>query len=1817
MSDNINQSYNLDAAKTLAQLTALSKGINAVGQDLANLNKLTVLAIKIDIEDAKAREASVRSLAAASNEMKRLARNSKDLTLVGKNLKEAFNLDLSSGKLGDLSYLKGYSETLAKIGQISGLTYAQIRGVFKEIVQGGEISATASPKVQQLAAAFQQVNAEALKVANIQGVIERVKELSTSSIKAATVQEGLSATQFNLTKAMRMLEPVYEAIGSKQKGNIQLSRAEIEVKGTLVRSMAEIGNKMGENQRQQAAWANAVRAASMEVKNKQIALAAYIAAMKSAHEEQKKMDREARARATIGQNTEKLLRNNYGFQGKVDTRTRVELDLIIQSLVKLRESSDLSGRQFNKLMLDMANNTGKVKPELAGLAKELIGLTDRFRDFAHLNKYSKEQMIAVGQAAREAFVTGFPLAAGATENLRNKLTALGNKIGDIAMKSGLQRKEFEALVDAIQRGDYANKLVKDNVRVAHSVEGVINAQRQLIKQQEEMQARSALGQGAVDFFRQSMPGPANNLAFIKETDMMEQQLRKVAETSGLAKIQLQEMITDATLGRQRDYVKAQLEINRAKILSGTANLEEQKTLMQTAHHQQTVSNNIFRTIQHYRGLIQAKKLWASEALKSIHLVNVSWRSYIRYFVTRSLYRAFMSLTSSMREGVRAAFDLQQRLAEIRTITQNSSKSIATWTDELRRLSDVFPQSTLDIAEGAYQALSNQVADASNVTGFLTQALRLSITTLSTTAESVNALSSVTKSYNKDNSKALEVSAQLFKVVELGRMRLADIADEMGNVTVVAAQLGISFAEVGASLTTLTRQGLTPATAMTLLRNVLMKLIGPTENMKDLFEEWGVNGAQAAVDTFTFYGVIAKISEKTKGDLTEINELFSRIRATTGFAGLGSEANLAQFARDLEAITASVEAYDEATKRAFDNTAMKLRIEMQQLKNYFSVDIGNQIIDLLNDVNTSMGGLTPTVKALTGNFLTMVRAVADIVKFFSPVLRVFKPLIGLYAVLVVQLKLYATAQALANSAAIGYIKTLYAKVAALKATAGAATVAAAATGNWIGLIATAVAAIGTYIYISRRMEREAFQRTTRAVLASADAWEAAQATLEAQEAQLNKVQEAEKRVADTIRAQLQVSVEARAANFKLINGLKDVLKGLTKEWESAFKAMEKATDTTNLTAYINAAKSAKDQIKSINAQLFERTFDEPLLGFSGVEEQMASLTNKADAFTRKGNDSYAFALSSVGDVLAENLQDGRDYLNTALQAMQQADQAGTQWLRDRTSRIAAIQKELSELGKLGTVTSLQDMQSQAERRKELEKELKTLRDGEPQVMQTVISLRAQIEESLRTQLSLEQDISKEMDQRAKAEEARIEALKARNEALGESFSALTALDMTDLSGASATIQAVSAELPSMLKELASRGPEGLQAANALRQTFQEVSKTFLAAQQNAELDQRDKVATAIGDHLTSSINNLSGTLEKAKDSLGRVADTAFRDFREFRSNIASEQFKRGEGYSEKDTIGNAARISMGLPVQLEEAPWMTQRKAILAEAAQLEADYQKYVSKTGVVARPNDPEFMARTQRIGELMAELTQISAQSEIRGRLETQLRRGEEVAKAIAASESGAAALQNLINQQDTALKSLKDTALSISQLNEIYKELTGSDAVNLKAFEESIGRIDPALRGMLDNLHTEGPNAVSVGLTNPMIIFRGQVAQTQAEVNALILSIQRAGAAKAAAGVAAQGFASGGWVRGTGTGDSVPAMLTPGEFVVNRQSAATFAPMLEALNNGRGTSSTSQTQNNTYGNVTINIQGNNPTGNVTPETARQVADLIYREQRRGRVR
>lgn len=351
------------------------------------------------------------------------------------------------------------------------------------------------------------------------------------------------------------------------------------------------------------------------------------------------------------------------------------------------------------------------------------------------------------------------------------------------------------------------------------------------------------------------------------------------------------------------------------------------------------------------GTVTASKKVAKsqqQMAKGTGQVTASWKTMARVIQTQVLVRAFSTLTRAMTTSIKEAVEFRLRIAEIQSIARETIGDNDALSESVLRLSTLLGKSAEDVAEGLYQVLSNQVVDASEAVGLLEKAEKLAIVTHSNTADAVNALSSVMNSYGMAAHEADKISSTLFKTVELGRLRLADVANILGRVTPLTAKMGVEWEEAAAAIAVMTRQGVKADTAVTQLRAVMQKIIKPTEDMKELFRSWGVKDGPAAIKAFGgLKGVLAKMSKETGGSSSEMAEYFRRVRAIVGVMGIMQEDGKL-LADTLEEITNSTQAAKEAWDAYSETNAHNLTVAWNELK-VAGIQFGEAVMPMLTVV----------------------------------------------------------------------------------------------------------------------------------------------------------------------------------------------------------------------------------------------------------------------------------------------------------------------------------------------------------------------------------------------------------------------------------------------------------------------------------------------------------------------------------------------------------------------------------------------------------------------------------------------------------------------------------------------------------------------------------------------------------------------------------------------------------------------------------------------------------------------------------------------------
>jgi TP901 family phage tail tape measure protein len=355
--------------------------------------------------------------------------------------------------------------------------------------------------------------------------------------------------------------------------------------------------------------------------------------------------------------------------------------------------------------------------------------------------------------------------------------------------------------------------------------------------------------------------------------------------------------------------------------------------------------------------------------KKTEELTISWQTMIRVLATQVLVRGLNAVTQGLQDAVESARLLGIAIEEIRTI-DSAGRGAEQLSSEILNLSDAIGKAPVDLAEGLYQTLSNQVVAAGDALQFTAEAAKLATVTASETGDAVNALSSVMNSYSMEAGQAEHVAGTLFKTIELGRLRLNEIANVIGRVTPLTSELGIAWEETAASIAVMTRQGVRADTAITQLRAVVTRLIKPTD------DKWGVDDGKQAIATFGgLTGVLKKLEGETGNSSEGMADLLRNVRAITGALGIMVDDG-ELVAKVMGQIAEGTEAASNAWEQFRQSDAQKLTQSVQQFQNSMS-RLGTQVLPAVNGAMAVLNGFieaeTKGIMALTGQFTPAVKA----------------------------------------------------------------------------------------------------------------------------------------------------------------------------------------------------------------------------------------------------------------------------------------------------------------------------------------------------------------------------------------------------------------------------------------------------------------------------------------------------------------------------------------------------------------------------------------------------------------------------------------------------------------------------------------------------------------------------------------------------------------------------------------------------------------------------------------------------------------------------
>ena len=1149
------------------------------------------------------------------------------------------------------------------------------------------------------------------------------------------------------------------------------------------------------------------------------------------------------------------------------------------------------------------------------------------------------------------------------------------------------------------------------------------------------------------------------------------------------------------------------------------------------------TTNINKTASAGKNAGTAMTNGANGAASATNRLSLSWETLGRVVLTQVVVRAFSSLTRAMQEGIKTARDLNLAVAEAVAISPRGIGNFQGQVEELnaslRATSRAFGFDVLDLAEAKYQEYSNQVKGSAESNELFIQSNRLARISSSSVAESVGALSSVLNSYGQDVSGAERASAQLFKTIELGRTRLTDIADQIGNVTPLARAAGVQFEELGASIATITTSGVSPSRALTQIRALLNQLQKPTDELQAAFESLGVAGIEEAVQQFGDLSVVVQKLQGYADDTgTSVAAMFSNIRARNAFISLNQQSeSFAENLREIEKAGDGAASFIDGLIAQFDQTdAVQFNKAINDL-NVTMTELGSSLLPVVTGAITGLNDLFGSL----GGVLTAVSA---------------------------GLALYTgwTAKAAASTIALGTAtKGAYANVLTF----------GAAIGVFAGLQIVAfdtARALGGLAEKAKELEGirlgnlEKLSADSKA--AAGDIRDSADATVDL----ANRLRE--------LNRQSNPLQAVAASNRAFVNGISSSLQDLITTRTNYVRSLESAVQNSEDTIAGIRKRSA-----TVQEQLDDRIFENRIRGLTDYSQARERLTRAESSFRDANRNSSN---------TPEDLQARIDGFEKVIDLAEEASDAG----REGGSRSTVLASE-------GLIARAYDQQLKA-----LQAQEDLTAEGARRAADKLADERANLEELKSAAKTLQENLSLFDNGQVVGDDERIRRINASREAFAKIQELRLDGDNVDTAAILGSVQ------------------DALQFNKLI--TDVEVAFPFAQAQLNDKLSQIGRGASVDVDinfiNKEAGIAGLTNRLESSNTGQSAIALARELEKEQLKSNTALAKYNELQLRTQdnRELIAEAAKeITEATEFAAsQDGASNTARYQERVAAAQRVADIlNNLANKEGVISE-------ADLQRARELLVVFDSFQVGGDLPG------------LGATGAEEKFIGETIDLLREKNSlteeAIKldnaSQSETGEGVQQRAQTLENINGAlqEGLNKQSEqttkERNLQKAINETRGDVTSVNTAIGQGVSAtgGVTSAQSALGGQIAQNINAANQLTRALAAAASAGAGAGGTANAmfgktlYRAGGGFAPRGT-DTIPAMISPGETVINARSSRQFASQLNAINSG--VNPAYRSNGGTVNNNSVSVGDINVNGSADPgTTARKVASELRREFRRG---
>lgn len=329
-------------------------------------------------------------------------------------------------------------------------------------------------------------------------------------------------------------------------------------------------------------------------------------------------------------------------------------------------------------------------------------------------------------------------------------------------------------------------------------------------------------------------------------------------------------------------------------------------------------------------------------------------------------------------ATKAAAGYETALAKIDNFTNLTRADTAALSKELINIARTVPSTPEELGATAYFALSSGIQDTNEALEITELSAKAAASGMGEAKDIASLLVSVINTYGETNITATQATDLLVGAVREGRAEADQFAGALGRVLPVAANLGVGFDELVATVAALTNTGLESAQAVTAVLGILNQLISPSAAAEEALESVGLS-IEGVLNSIQNKGLIETLNEvgtAFEGDALKARALFDETRGLNGFIS-AFVLNQQKTADILDRVRNSAGAAEEVFKRSSETFDFQAKLLKNQL-NIALIEVGSVALPVMTAaLQDLIGWIEDNNEAITSFTQDGLKAVVDI------------------------------------------------------------------------------------------------------------------------------------------------------------------------------------------------------------------------------------------------------------------------------------------------------------------------------------------------------------------------------------------------------------------------------------------------------------------------------------------------------------------------------------------------------------------------------------------------------------------------------------------------------------------------------------------------------------------------------------------------------------------------------------------------------------------------------------------------------------------------